>query len=92
MEKNLECDLITVRGTCRKNDLMSCEKCRADKYWFTDELSVCEIGDVCRKNSIFGNSYLKITKDQLKALKEGKVLYEIDEYGTFIILESGVEE
>jgi len=61
--------------------------CNGDGYelcWFTDELTEVEPKDVCCKNSIFGNFYFGITKEQLEALKNGAILYACDEYGMFI--------
>lgn len=79
------CDL-RKNGKCKKFD--GREACKESSLkWFTDALKVCEIDEVCRRSSIFGNSFFTITKEQLEALKEGKVLYDIDEYGTFIALE-----
>ena len=87
-EPNIECDLY-VGGLCRKSrkGKTKCENCRSDKSWFTDSLGVCDEGEVCIRGSIFGNSYFVITAEQLEQLKQGKVLYDLDEYGTFIMLE-----
>ena len=82
------CDLYDC-GRCRKFDAReTCAKHRSDRSWFTDKLQVCEVGEVCRQCSIFGNAYFKITAEQLDALKDGKVLFDIDEYGTFIMLDA----
>lgn len=79
------CDL-KENGKCRK--FIGRKACKeSSSEWFTDALKVCEIDEVCRRASIFGNGFFTITKEQLEALKEGKVLYDIDEYGTFIALE-----
>lgn len=82
-----DCDLKDSRGRCRKLNLHSCPDCESNPNWFTDELQVCDVDEVCRRSSIFGNSYFKITREQLKLLEQGKVLFEIEEYGTFIVLE-----
>lgn len=81
------CDLIDCQGRCRKwgSPLRKCKESSAE--WFDDELSVCEVDEVCRKASIFGNALFRITREQLAELEHGKVLYAIDEYGTFILLE-----
>ena len=82
------CDLLDSIGRCRKStDLRACAKCESKAWWFDEELKVCEVDEVCRKDSIFGNSYYRITEEQLELLRQGKVLYDIDEYGTFIMLE-----
>lgn len=82
------CDLRTESGRCRKYDAReTCKKNCSSREWFDDELLECEIDEVCRRSSIFGNGYYKITKKQLEALKNGKVLFTVGEYGTFLILE-----
>ena len=88
-ESDAGCDLY-ANGACRKSKSgkTPCEKCRSNESWFTDKLSRCRIGEVCRRGSIFGNSYFKLTKDDLDALKRGEILYDLDEYGTFIMLEA----
>lgn len=87
-EPDTGCDLY-VNGVCRKSwgGRTRCEECRSNESWFTDKLSHCRIGEVCRMGSIFGNSYFKMTMDDLDALKRGEILYDFDEYGTFIMLE-----
>ena len=83
-----ECDLYSL-GKCRKLD--GRQKCRpSNESWFDDpdKLEVIEVDEVCRKSSIFGNAFFKITKEQLQALSEGKVLFNRDEYGTFIALDT----
>ena len=82
------CDLRKDNGVCTKvRGNKKCKNCYSDESWFDYRFDICEIDEVCRKDSIFGNAYFKITKKQLEALKAGKVLYWVDEYGTFIILE-----
>lgn len=49
-----------------------------------EQLAQCEIEQVCRKCSIFGNDLILITDNDIEALKNGKVLYKISEYGTFL--------
>ena len=83
-----KCSLITKSGGCGKFDARhKCKDCRSNRSWFDDKLNVCPVWNVCEKASIFGNRYYKITKEQLEALKAGMVLYDVDEYGTFIVLE-----
>lgn len=82
------CELYR-NGRCTKWDAR--ERCRpSDASYFDDhaELEVIEMDEMCRRGSIFGNAFFKITKEQLKALSEGKVLFNIDEYGTFIALDT----
>lgn len=85
-----ECDL-NKDGRCRKFDAR--KRCTpSDASWFDeiDKLEVIEIDEMCRRSSIFGNAFFKITKEQLKALMDGKVLFNLDEYGTFIVLDEEV--
>lgn len=82
------CDLLDSQGRCRKSqNHRKCEKCESNISWFDDELKACDVDEVCRRDSIFGNTYYKITEEQIEALRNGKVLYDIGEYGTFIILD-----
>ena len=92
-EADQSCDLY-VCGKCHKGVLNKntlCKNFRSDKSWFTDKLKLCEVGEVCRRASIFGNAYYAITPEQIELLKQGKVLYDLDEYGTFIMLKVGKE-
>lgn len=59
---------------------------------FCERLEVCNICEVCEKSSIFGNSLFILTDDDIEALKSGKVLFNIAEYGTFIAYKKGGEE
>lgn len=52
--------------------------------WFEDEFGQCEINEVCEKCSIYGNDCFLLTKKDIDALKSGKVLFSLDQYGTFI--------
>ena len=92
-EPNIRCDLY-VNGACRKSmsGRARCEKSRSDESWFTDKLRRCRIDEVCRRDSIYGNRYFKLTRDDLEALERGEILYDLDEYGTFIMLEDVPDE
>lgn len=60
---------------------------------FDEEMGVCELNEVREIQSAWGNSYLHITEEEIKALREGKVLHHDDgEYGTFIVLWKGGAE
>lgn len=53
--------------------------------YYTDEFTALDPSETCEHMSIFGNSYLKITKAQIDELLDGKVLwYDDGEYGTFV--------
>ena len=58
---------------------------------FDKRLEICEVEEVCEKSSIFGNSCFFITDEDIELLKSGKVLFDIDEYGTFIAYKKGGE-
>ena len=85
-----ECDHYSM-GICDKwAEWDGRNKCRpSTESWFDlpDKLEVIEVDEMCRRSSTFGNAFFKITKEQLKALEDGKVLFNLDEYGTFIMLE-----
>jgi hypothetical protein len=59
---------------------------------FTDKFDTCEMNDVCRRASIFGNAFYTLTDEDIEKLKSGKVLFDIDEYGTFIAYKKGDTE
>ena len=85
-----DCDLLKENGRCKKSENgMLCKNKCSNPSWFDDELKVCEVDEVCRKNSIFGNDYFAITEEDIELLRQGKVLYSVDEYGTFIMLKRG---
>lgn len=75
-----DCDIFKKNGTC--------DGCRArgpytlDKL--TDKLEIIDPEDMCFKQSAFGSNWFYITEEQIQALRNGKVLYTLDEYGTFI--------
>lgn len=86
-----DCDLKLENGCCNKwNRKSKCDPSTIN--WFDDHMEVIEINQVCRKSSIFGNYFYIITKEQIEALLEGKVLYACDEYGMFIALKPETEE
>ena len=88
-----ECDLRDKNGRCRKfGEKSICARSVSTPEWFEDKLNECEIKRVCRLGSIFGNSFYIITDEQLEALKAGKVLFDVGEYGTFLMLESAIPE
>lgn len=53
---------------------------------FWDDLRIIEPEEIPEVRSEWGNNYHFITREQLAALEEGKILYWTDEYGTFIKL------
>lgn len=56
----------------------------SDINWCDEKLKVCESNQMCRKSSIFGNFYFQLTDDDIEKLKQGKILFTVDEYGIFI--------
>lgn len=58
----------------------------------SDELEVLEVEELDKKCSLFGNYFISITNEQLKELQEGKVLFEINEYGVCIMLKQKAKE
>lgn len=67
---------------------MKCKPMTMDDFR-EEELDQCEIDQVCRKCSIYGNDLIVITDEDIKALKSGKILYRIDEYGLFLAYKKG---
>ena len=80
-------------GRCAKFDAR--RKCTpSDMSWFDEEygrLQIIEPAEMCKQSSIFGNNFFLIDDEQLEALKQGKVLFDIAEYGTFIALKRSIE-
>lgn len=67
---------------CRPSSILDCE----------DQAKVIEPNEMCRKGSIFGNEYYYITEEQLKQLKNGKVIMcniNGGEYMCFVALKRG---
>lgn len=62
---------------------MKCTPCTVDDFE-SNKLLECKMEEVCRKCSIFGNDYILLTDKDIEVLKSGKVLYLMDEYGTFL--------
>lgn len=58
---------------------------------YKSRFEVIEPEEACEKKSIYGNEFFTITQEDLQALMDGKVLCCVDEYGTFIRLETGKE-
>lgn len=84
MEKQ-ECDLF-VNGKCKKyGNPVLCEQFGISE--FDEEFTAIDMSEVCRKSSIYGNYYFLLTEKDIEALRAGKVLSSVDEYGTFIALE-----
>lgn len=70
-------------GHCQKwRENGKCDPSTID--WFKDRISQCEMGAVCENGSIFGNECFYLTDEDIDALKAGKVLYYVDEYGIFL--------
>ena len=50
-------------------------------------LKMCEFDEICLKSSRYGNSFYKLMPKDIEALLKGNVLYDVEEYGTFIIFD-----
>ena len=55
-------------------------------------LGRCNADEMCRNYSPWGNYCYIITDDNIEALKTGRVLYDVDEYGTFLIYQPSRKE
>lgn len=68
-----------------------CGSDRTGYYSPDDEFTIIDRNEMCTNASIFGNHVFKITEADIEALRNGKVLYDLDEYGTFIVYDKGEE-
>lgn len=85
---NQNCPNCDENGKCKK---IFGDKCNADEKSILksfedsfENLEQIDVLDVCPRSSIFGNEFFTITDADIEALKSGKVLCYVDEYGTFI--------
>lgn len=53
---------------------------------YLDEIKIIDRHQSCSFTSIFGNYIYEITEEHIQALREGKILCDVDEYGFFISL------
>lgn len=82
MSQRPECSCYE-NGKCFKyREAQKCNPTTIDR--FVVRLEPCEMNEVCENGSLWGNFYFFITDEDIEALKAGKVLYMVDEYGTFI--------
>lgn len=85
------CEYRDEAGRCKKREYLSMHSkepirpvCSMEE--FTEELDITDREAVCQKESFWGNFHFAITEEQIEALKAGKVLYFVDEYGFFIAM------
>lgn len=92
LEKVEDCEFYRDGGCVKFGD-RRIPKCKpATMEWFDEKFEVIEMSAVCRNSSIFGNSYFVITDEEIEALKTGKVLFKLDEYGTVIAYKGSGKE
>lgn len=90
MEQNCDLRCGENMDCCRKlgKKPRPCRPCTIDDF-SSGELEQCDIEQVCRNESIFGNDLIALTNEDIEALKNGKVLYQINEYGLFLAYKKG---
>lgn len=89
MRDKPECDLYE-NGRCKKITMSG--RCNpADINCFSDHFSQCDIDDVCRLASIYGNDLFVLTDENIEALKAGKIIFSVGEYGTFVAYKKEVK-
>lgn len=76
------CKNIGQHALCKPTTINMCD----------EKLTTINPEEMCQHSSKYGNGFFIITKEQLEDLRNGKVLYAIDEYGTFIALENNLIE
>lgn len=80
---NPNCPLYK-NGRCGRDRRYKCKPSSIDWLREAESMTIIEVNQMCAHGSIFGNHYIGLDLEDLEALKEGKILYHIDEYGTFI--------
>lgn len=83
------CPGYMKNGRCKGNNRACRVTKEAIESWFDETLKTIDLLDVCPNQSLFGNSYFRITDKDIDALKSGKVLFIRDEYGVFLKYEGG---
>lgn len=79
-----------MENGCCKGDNRPCRVTKEDiESWFDETLTPIDLPDVCPQQSVFGNSFFVITDKDIEALKKGKVLFAMEEYGVFLKYEGG---
>ena len=74
-----------MKNGCCKGDNRPCRVTKEDiESWFDETLTPIDLPDVCPQQSVFGNSFFVITDKDIEALKKGKVLFAMGEYGVFL--------
>lgn len=82
--KKEECDLY-CNGKCKKfgdSCNYNCNQSSVD--WLKEKFNKCEVDEICRVSSIFGNFCFCLTDKDIEYLKNGGILYKLEEYGIFI--------
>ena len=60
-------------------------KCKPSTLeWCDTQFQHCDMNQMCCESSVYGNYYFYVTDEDIEALKNGKVLFYVDEYGMFI--------
>lgn len=88
VKRGVICKYLLPDGKCEKDKRAHCKFNPEEKPgWFDERFETIDRGEICGRQSIFGNQFISVTREQLDALKLGKVLYIGGEYGIFIALE-----
>ena len=91
MNEKHECPKVVKKGDCvwcanggvclrNGNGLLDFGEVCEDSFSIIDKQDMCDAAE-----STYGNSYIRITEEDIQALRDGKVLFfEDGEYGTFV--------
>ena len=83
MKKNCEGCQFYERGKCQK--FIKDGRCNPSSAADLEKgFAVCDVTRMCENGSEYGNRYCGITDEDIEKLKNGDILYFVDEYGYFL--------
>lgn len=69
-------------GYCERRRFKGCDG--NGEIDLDEPLKTIERCEMCSRQSLFGNSFFVLTKEDIESVLSGKILYSLGEYGVFI--------